>query len=328
MHSVHFVAALAGGMLLSGCASSWVASGIDSDNTNITMAGTPQVIRKTEEFNRVDLRAVITTYAPSPSGKAETVDAALADFRKKGNGDAGARNSIQRYVMMVADRRCEVYKQSVSELDSTFSMGFGALSTVTGVLGGLFVEASQALSATAGISSGLNAEFNKAFFKNTAVPVIFAGIDKKRADIAAEIQKNSSEADLSKYSLEQALSDAIRYNGACSTTEGMKYVQEYMTNPVDIDDITSKRLLSSYRQQCILRAQGSTAKKKDGTVDFTTAYSNCQKEAEALSQALGVTLTETPKPNGGAAPAVPAAAPAPAKTGGAGGKPVTPPSGN
>ncbi|CUW41173.1 protein of unknown function [Magnetospirillum sp. XM-1] len=302
-------------LMVSGCVSSHVADTIDNDGTNITMAGTPQVIRKSDEWGRVDLKAVVERYSACDDMKASSVDEVLAKFRTCSGKDEGAdkvtakigaRNSIQRYVMMVADRRCEVYKQSVSEIDSISGMSFGTLSTVTGVLGGLFTEAAQGLSATAGISSGLNAEFNKAFFKNTAVPVIFAGIDMKRLEIAKRIGEKAPK-DIATYSLEAALSDAIQYNGACSAIEGMKTVQEALSNPVDVDAVTGKRMVSSYRQQCVLRAQGTAVKAKDGSMDYSGVFKKCEAEASAMAAALGVN-GETPPAKASA----PAGTPAPA----------------
>lgn len=233
--------AVLGLVTLNGCVSSRIGDLIDSDANSLVMAGTTQVITNVDGVAKVNLAETIRRYSncgsngETGSSASATVDQALSDFRRCSSRDqVGARSSIQRYIMMVADRRCEVYKQTVSEIDSSFSMGFGALSTVTGVLGGLFTDAAQGLAATAGISSGLSAEFSKAFFKSTAMPVIFAGIDMKRQQIAAHID-SMKDGSLSEYPLEAAISDAIRYNGACSAVEGMKQVQDSIAGSAGID---------------------------------------------------------------------------------------------
>lgn len=219
-----FVLCLA--VLSSGCASSRVADTIDA--SNISMSGTPQVIG-TEEIYRVNLRSLLVTYSgcdPKKPADQMNVEEAFAHFHSCNQPDVQMRrNAVQDHIRMVADRRCEVYKQAVAEVDSVTTFGFGALSTVTGSLGALFADAAQGLSAASGISSGMNAQFSKSFFSDTAMPVLMAGIDTKRAEIAERIESAQAKAS-DQYSVQRAVSDAIQYNGACSAYEGMRTVQD------------------------------------------------------------------------------------------------------
>jgi hypothetical protein len=197
------------------------------DASNISMSGTPQVIGK-DEIYRVNLRSLLVTYSgcdPNKSADQMNVEEAFAHFYSCGRSDVQVRrNAVQDHIRMVADHRCEVYKQAVAEVDSVTTFGFGALSTVTGALGAE-AEAAQGFSAASGISSGINAQFSKSFFSDTAMPVLMAGIDMKRADIAARIETSKAKT-CDQYSIQRAVSDAIQYNGACSAYEGMRTVQD------------------------------------------------------------------------------------------------------
>lgn len=278
---------------LSGCV---VANAIDADETNVTSAGTPQVIGKSELY-RVNLTDLVTKHGAGCVGAAvsnatdsEKLSNAFAAFTTCSNPDmATRRNAVQRYIMMSADRRCEVYKQSLSAAESNTSMAFGTIATVTGVLGGLFEESAQGLSAAAGISSGLNAEVSRSFFKDTSLSVIFSGIDMKRQDISAEIGKRRSQS-LTEYSLAEAVSDAIRYNGACSAVEGMKHVSDTLAKPVGLAE--ARRVIAQANdgiQEVRISAEPDAAKR-------TELWQKLQAEREAKGKVAG--LSEAPPDSG------------------------------
>ncbi|MCR6632586.1 MAG: hypothetical protein NVV74_22485 [Magnetospirillum sp.] len=272
--------------MLSGCA---VANAIDAEDTNVMMAGTPQVIGK-QELYRVNLTAVLVEYGRGCIREDEMKTVlpeqrlvrAFAAFTTCAQPDMEVRrNAIQRHIMMAADRRCEIYKQTLSTVDSNTNFIFGSVSTITGVLGGLIEESSQALSAAAGISSGLNAEFSRSFFKDTAVPVIFAGMDMKRQQISTTIASRRAST-MAEYPLAEAVSDAIRYNGACSAVEGMKHVQDTLARPVGLDE--ARRIIASASdgiQEARIAAEADPAAR-------ATLWRQLQVERQARDAAGGV----------------------------------------
>lgn len=244
---------------LSGC------SGLYTDHIDpaagdkpATVIGTPQVIPRAE-LAKVDLDDLILensitvgkeacaekklkgTVAASKTDE-ERINTVLRLFyhcNKQSSGDIDSienrRNRIQSHIMTAAKRRCEVYKQYVSNLESHSGFWLGSATTISGILGSLFTATStaRAFSAGAGITSGIEAELNQSFFKETAVPVIFTGIDMKRLEVQSDIDQKRKKS-IADYNLEEAIGDAIRYNGACSTVEGLKHVKDTLARPVGI----------------------------------------------------------------------------------------------
>jgi hypothetical protein len=139
-------------------------------------------------------------------------------------GDAARRNAIQDEILRASEQRCNVYKIHVRRLRSSTNFAYGGLTTLFGGLGALFtsIDVSRALSGAAGITSGLNAEFDQAYFANLATEVIIDGIESRRKRIHDEIVERRTRADLATYSVEAAVLDAVRFHGSCSIIEGLR----------------------------------------------------------------------------------------------------------
>ena len=99
------------------------------------------------------------------------------------------RNEIQDAIMRHSDEYCRVFQEDLSDTRSLFQMTTGGLSTTLGGLGAIFTNANvaRALAGAAGITSGLNAEFESAFFQQQALSTIYAGISLRRTRIADAI---------------------------------------------------------------------------------------------------------------------------------------------
>ncbi|MEK9969863.1 MAG: hypothetical protein VW600_12055, partial [Ferrovibrio sp.] len=234
----------------------------ESGERPATMAGTTQAIPPSE-LRKVDLDDLVLENSVVPSIKSCESKTALQDSIGKELTDEqrintvmrrfyqctksltpsatdsdtaeARRNRIQSQIMTVARRRCEIYKQMLSNVESQSGFYLGSIATISGVLGSLFTatNTARAFSASAGLSSGLEAEFTRAFFKDTAIPVILTGIDMKRLEIQGEIDAKRKKTVVD-YNLEDAIGDSIRYNGACSTVEGLKHVKDALSKPVGI----------------------------------------------------------------------------------------------
>jgi hypothetical protein len=172
-------------VVLNGCSSRFFLNKVD-DRSIATMAGTEQVAYHSH-FDKIDVPELIRMHSNSSSeaacskeqaasrklpetasdeeklaytATAETRDIASAyvDFYRcvMPSERLERRNRIQSAIMTAAARNCEVYKHLLSTVESDTSFGFGAISTITGVLGGAIKGAAPGLAAASGISSGFS----------------------------------------------------------------------------------------------------------------------------------------------------------------------------
>lgn len=165
---------------------------------------------------------------------------AYAAFDRLGDERAGLRNQIQDEIFRASEQRCNAYKVYLQRIQSNTNFTFGSLATALGGLGAIFTDAgvARAFSGSAAITSGVGAQFNENYFFNLAVPVISDGIDMARATVhdqamqsrkpptAAAGQTQAATAPIESYTLQAAILDAVRYDGACSIPEGLKKAAE------------------------------------------------------------------------------------------------------
>lgn len=236
---------------------------LNSAERQVTEAGATQVVQR-DEFDRFSLAVVVAEHTIPPNtpalpGKckppekkalapqevadtAAELNAAIARFYRCGGLDDDGnrvadnvashrltlkRNRIQDRILATADRRCEIYKTYLTRAESNETFLFGTLTTVLGGLGAILTPQNtvRSLAGAAGISSGVDAEFHRAYFKNQVVGVVFSGIDMRRSDIHSEIAERRTNP-IEGYTLEHAIKDAIQYNGACSMIDGLRHVQD------------------------------------------------------------------------------------------------------
>jgi len=173
------------------------------------------------------------SHAAATSTRTETsnrLNRAFADFYRSAGSTIDQRlkrDRVQNRIMGEADRRCELFKVHLNAMQSNTEFGAGAIATILGGIGALWSSetGARALAGAAGITSGVNAEFQKAYFQQMLVSVIASGIDMKRSEIANELG-NKRLNGIDNYTLETAVADAIRYAGACTLVEGTKKAKE------------------------------------------------------------------------------------------------------
>jgi hypothetical protein len=138
------------------------------------------------------------------------------------------RNRIQERMLAVSNGRCALFKNLLYELRSKSNFWLGALTTVTGVAGGIVTGAtgSRALAGAAGAFSGTRAEFNQEMFQNLATQVIIEGIDVRRREIYEEIIHKGQSKKIDGYEVEAAVKDAIYYHAQCNVVTGFQVAQD------------------------------------------------------------------------------------------------------
>lgn len=267
------------------------------------------------------------------------------------------RNGVQSAFMAASDAACDLYKRDLNNFYSTSNFGFGSAATVMGGLGAIVTSepTARALAAAAGITSGVHAEYNDAFFRNKVVEVLTKAMDISRGRKKEEIRRRSAQV-LADYSMEDALGDAIVYNSQCSLVAGLQETSESLKTVSDpglkwlanafggaaSDEKLTKQLFLSLGAsvgtvQTIQRTtedqnavvggtgDGSNDAKRNGPVsdprDLTTDADNADIAVTTRTKTTVKTAASTPaktdKPAKAATPATPAAS---AASGAASGK--------
>ncbi len=137
------------------------------------------------------------------------------------------RNRIQERILAASQERCEEYVQFIDKQDANTNLWLGSLTTLTGGLGAIFTPVStvRALSGTAAILNGGRAEFNETYFASKTIEVIRGGIESRRNELYTTIKTNQ-EKEISNYTVEAAIKDAVQFHGACSLSAGLEKITE------------------------------------------------------------------------------------------------------
>jgi hypothetical protein len=176
-------------------------------------------------------------------------DFAFAAFYRRLAGDPEfqklERNRIQERILMASDQRCTVFKTNHQRDQSRSNFWFGALGTFAGALGAVSsgVQSAKNLAATAGVLSGVRAEYNQAFYSNLLFAVITRGIDERRREAYRIIQQEGQTKAIGAYPAEAAIKDAILYDGLCNTAAGLEQAQESIRLAADPGIDTFNRML-------------------------------------------------------------------------------------
>lgn len=163
------------------------------------------------------------------------------------------RNRIQERIIAASNQRCGEYKKFLKQLDAGTNFFLGALTTAVAGAGAIVTgpaTAVRALSGSAGIVSGIRAEFNETYFQNKTIQVLTDGIEAKRKELYEKILEargTTQEAaqgatrrttqgtkEIEDYTVEAAIKDAITYHDACALIAGLEHAAlsvERASNP-------------------------------------------------------------------------------------------------
>lgn len=170
-------------------------------------------------------------------------DLVLSEFRERistmdPESAVRLRNGIQDRIISVSTSRCNVFKTYLRRQQSDTNFLLGSATTVAGVLGAILPgqTATRNLAGTAGIFSGIQAEFNSSYYSNLAAHVIVQGIELQQQRLLSQLMKDRSTRSISDYGMEAAIRDAVYFDGTCSTVAGLVEAAE------SIKEITSPGL--------------------------------------------------------------------------------------
>jgi hypothetical protein len=221
----------------------------------VNAAGAHQLIDDAnfEQFSDQRLATLIAGSASNPT-KTYPLDTAVKEFgpQKDTNPNAvdqmqwrSQRNEIQGMLLAASAQRCNVFKTYLRRLSSNEEFFTGSLATALAGVGAIVTgaEATRIFSGTAGIVSGVRAEFQQDIMSNVATSVIIPGIEKRRSEIMTEIANHQCSG-VTSYSLTMALTDAIRFHGACNIdigiSEASQSINQTGNNEVGIDELNTE----------------------------------------------------------------------------------------
>ncbi len=199
----------------------------------------PEMKAKTEypkSWEELEPKQNDSTAIPEDRKENRLLELTFAWFNNKNTQSAEqkriTRNSVQERIMIVSNQRCNVFKTYLRREQADTNFGLGAATTAAGVLGAVLpgVQASRNLAGTAGLFSGIQAEYNQNYFGNLVASVITQGIDVRREQTQARIRSEGQSKGIDEYSLEAAIRDAVYYDGLCSTLTGLEEAQASVQN--------------------------------------------------------------------------------------------------
>ncbi len=145
------------------------------------------------------------------------------------------RDRVQDRLIWASEASCSDYLISVRQSFARTNLNFGSATTVLGALGSVLTsaDATRVFSGAAAVSSGLRAEFNDVYFSSQAFELISKSIRSLREKSLKEIRDGRVNSDIKRYTLDGAVSDAIRYHSKCNVIAGLEEASEAVTRQRD-----------------------------------------------------------------------------------------------
>ncbi|MGD9831308.1 MAG: hypothetical protein AB7U92_01015 [Piscinibacter sp.] len=199
-------------------------------------------------------------------------DLVLAWFRSSAQSPEQKRlhrDGVQDKILAVSTSRCNVFKTFLRRQQTDVNFALGSLTTVAGVLGAILpgATASRNLAGTAGIFSGLQAEYNQAYFSNLAAHVIVQAIELRQNRLKRELVDGRQGKGIDEYSMEAAINDAIVIDGNCSALAGLIEAQDSIKEVETPGMRLAARAMTSARALQELNSKPITELQKDGSLD-------------------------------------------------------------
>jgi hypothetical protein len=178
--------------------------------------------------NQSDPSRPSTFFGPYISCEQERLQKALEKFYERVQVSAEPqmlRNRVQDQILAASNQRCGQYKQFLKRFDAGTNLTLGWLTTGAAGAGAIFTAADtvRALSGVASILSGFRAETNETLFHRRTVQLLTDGFEAKRRAIYQQIVTNRTAKELTDYTVEHAIQDAVLYHDHCSLVAGLEY---------------------------------------------------------------------------------------------------------
>ncbi len=159
--------------------------------------------------------------------------------------NAATRNVIQDRLIAASDQRCNLFLNYIQRHQSATNFSLGALTTFLAGGGAIASGATvaRALAGSAGIVSGVRAEYDQNFFYNQTVVIISQGIRAGRKSVLDQIDQRrgtDGATGVAAYTVERAVSDALRYHGTCTIAAGLETSSKTLSLDAGLDEMNNK----------------------------------------------------------------------------------------
>ena len=178
-------------------------------------------------FELIDIAQLENLYHLNPNDISTDLHSAAFVYR---------RNELQDRLIAASTQRCGSYIRLLSNSKSLTDMTWGSFATLLSGAASVTTPASvaRALAAGSTVSSGVMSQYDQDYFQNLSITVISSGIARQRLAILDRIlaeQKN----DLTIYSLNRAIADALTYHAACNIISGLETAAAATKNATNAD---------------------------------------------------------------------------------------------
>ena len=145
------------------------------------------------------------------------------------------RDRVQDRLIWASESACSDYLTSVRKSFTRTNLNLGAATTLFGTLGSLItsVNTARVFSGAGAFTSGLRAEYNDVYFSSQAFELVSKSIRSVREKTLKRIRDNRVGKNITQYTLDGAISDAMFYHGSCNVLAGLEEASDAVTRDRD-----------------------------------------------------------------------------------------------
>ena len=217
----------------------------------VNIAGANQMLDPNiETFGDEHLVTILNPDREFPAGKTFTVMDVERAFRDANTKPETHRNQVQERLILSSQQTCNFYKDYLRRIDAYKGFTLGSLTTALGAAAAIVTGAgaARALGGAAGITSGISAEFDQAFFKSIALHVIIPGIDSRRDKVLKRIREEEQSKTIDKYNVQAAVHDALVYHNQCTLNAGLEEAAEAIREVRNVGLITARATMENIQK--------------------------------------------------------------------------------
>lgn len=147
-----------------------------------------------------------------------------------------ARNRVQDRLIWASENACTDYLVQVRRSFTATNLNLGTATTLFGALGAVLTsaDATRVFSGASAFTSGLRAEYNDVYFSSQAFELVSRAIRSVREKARKQIADyRNANRDIQNYTLDGAVSDAMRYHGTCNVMAGLEEAADAITRDRD-----------------------------------------------------------------------------------------------
>ncbi|AVM74304.1 hypothetical protein MSR1_18120 [Magnetospirillum gryphiswaldense MSR-1] len=165
---------------------------------------------------------------------------------KQAVDDMACRWRLMDFLIGLSEQRCSDHKARIESSAAVSDFGFSSVTTVLGGVGAIATGATTArvLAGSAGMVSGVHADWNESVYMNKVATAIVARIDANRAAILNELRtarESASEPNSGKvFTTEAMLAGIYRFHEACSFYSALSSMTQNAALPDTVESVRGR----------------------------------------------------------------------------------------